>query len=667
MSDQPAGRRTAGLGSFDERRARLAEMFEATREIALALEREVTGVPGTRHSARLAEAVRTLRRESFRIMVFGDFSSGKSTLVNALLGQELLPMKENPTTAFTTVLRHADQPRAELYEDQVGSGGEPRQVSVGEFLRAVELELDDDDLPGESPYLWGVVYGPYPLLRGSVELIDSAGTNESRRREKVTLAFLPQVDAVIFVTPARGAFKDRDQDHYLRMLQDLGHQEIFFVVNQFDLIREREREDVRRRCRRIAGQYTRRLDRRVFFVSALDALEARLQDPVPPAAEWDSGIRPLEEALSEFLMHDKARIKLLRPAELLVREIVQLHRSIGGRRGMLTRSADELQESLDAGRDKRENILKGLELIRRVLDTWVEETGQLLATEVERFIRELTPRVGEWADDLPKLDVRLLRRDRMARYGDAIQQIDDALNRRLQLELHVFAEGEEGLPAFMHSREAALEQSILPHLHDFADRLEELRGELTGTRDLVDESTVRQLLHDMSVHVPFRVLSRTSPAASWTNAAGVLAVGGAGTAAGAGLISLGLVSWVAAPVVLSAGAVYLVGRRIVKSRLVEQAVTEYASVLTGSAPEIARQYAAECTEGLARWAAGLEQELAGWYGRLVADTEETIRKLRDGRDEAERDRRALDGWAGHLNAIEGDLTDFKQHVLDEMR
>ncbi|GAA3951156.1 hypothetical protein GCM10023085_37260 [Actinomadura viridis] len=658
-----------GLGVWNVQRARLGELFERTRAIAGDLEGGPAG-PGVtaRHSHTLDEAIKTLRRTTFRIMVFGDFSSGKSTLVNALLRAELLPMKENPTTAFTTVVGYGEVEGATLFQG-LDPGSPGLQATISQFRQAVELRLDDRGLLVESPYLWGQVRGPYALLRDNVELIDSAGTNESPERENVTLAFLPQVDAIIFVTPARGAFKDRDVEHYLKMLADLGHKEIFFAVNQFDLIRPRDREDVRRRCRTIAESYARRsVARRLFFVSAYDALEARTAQTVDERLDRESGVQELEAALADFLVHDKARVKLLRPAELLGHQIAQLDKVVMERRLLLNRSADQLRETLDSSRDRRESLMQTLGHIRTGLNGWVAETEQLLAAELERFIRGLVPEVPRWMDRPPRLKLRPFKGDRMERYAGAIMQIDDVLNRRLQDELREFAGREDGpLERFMRKREEALERSVLPLLQDYAEHLEELRADLTGSRRPVDEGALREWLRDMSMHVPDRVLARTSPMLSWPNAAGAAGVGTAGAAAGAGLFALGLVSWIAAPVVLSAGAIVVVSARLAKRRLVERATGEYADALAGGAGRIAGQYTEECAEGLRAWTGHVESELAAELGGLIAATEEAIGSLEEGRSKVEGDRRQLDTWDTLLNGIAVELSEFKRPLIEDVR
>src|SRR6266536_2131966 len=76
-------------------------------------------VAGALAAVGLAEAAEGLRGmaaslgdPAFRIVVFGEFNQGKSTLLNALLGSDALPMSVVPTTALLTEIRYGDAPAA---------------------------------------------------------------------------------------------------------------------------------------------------------------------------------------------------------------------------------------------------------------------------------------------------------------------------------------------------------------------------------------------------------------------------------------------------------------------------------------------------------------------------------------------------------------------------
>src|SRR5689334_14201144 len=60
-------------------------------------------------SANLNTAAETLKGGIFRLMLLGDMKRGKSTLLNALLGQDLLPARATPCTAIITVLRFGEE------------------------------------------------------------------------------------------------------------------------------------------------------------------------------------------------------------------------------------------------------------------------------------------------------------------------------------------------------------------------------------------------------------------------------------------------------------------------------------------------------------------------------------------------------------------------------
>ena len=74
---------------------------------------------------------------TFRIVVFGEFNQGKSTLINALLGTDALPMSVVPTTALLTEVRYGDEPAAMVRIE----GEERRLASLAELA---EFATPDD-------------------------------------------------------------------------------------------------------------------------------------------------------------------------------------------------------------------------------------------------------------------------------------------------------------------------------------------------------------------------------------------------------------------------------------------------------------------------------------------------------------------------------------------
>jgi len=660
------------FASWNARRSTLLKLFEDAKDTATSLEGVIT-VDGNRtHSVWLNDAAKALERESFRIMVFGDFSSGKSTLINALLGEdELLPTKENPTTAFTTVLRWGEVKRAELYKEfGEGSSQEPEPVTIEEFQSRVALRMDPDGEPMQSPYVRGIVFLPFELLKSGVELIDSPGTNESAARERVTLSFLPQVDAIIFVTPAKGAFKKHDQDHYLDILGNLGHQDIFFVVNQFDLIRkESDREDVRLRCRNIVRRYTVRQDR-LFFTSACNALSASNE-----VALQESGVPALMGALSTFCLHDRSRVKVLRPAEVLRNQVRELRKKIGDRRRMLTRSADELQASLDAKIETREGLQLTITRIQSTLEAWVDETEKLLSDDVHLHILRLVDEVPKW--DLPKkLKVHLTRLRRLDRWGEAVQQIDDVLTQQLQREMHSYTMDDEGIAGFLEDREARLEQTLVPLLHTYEEHMNELRHALTGSRETGADSELPEWSRPMNLHLPAEVLSKISPGWSWgtasTGAATFVLASGSGLtlAGGVGLFSVGaLFASIAAPIGIAAASVGgpLIIRALARRKLRKNVVAEFGSALQSSAQDIAKRHAAQYASGLRALTVALNQELRRRLEETIAEAEELIERFRSGRTEVDGDQRLLTVWEDSLVEVEDRVSALVGQVLVDMR
>ena len=219
--------------------------------------------------------------ELFLLVIAGEFNSGKSSFINALLGERVVPEGVTPTTDRINLLRYGAAP--------------------GEHL--AEAFLTERTYPAE-------------LLR-ELNIVDTPGTNAIvRRHEELTRDYVPRADLVLFVTSADRPFTESERA-FLEQVRQWG-KKILFVINKIDILdRPAERDEVAA----YVGAHAAELlgeEPRVFSVSARQALEARTGG----AAElWErSGFEAVEEYLLRTLDQDeRIRLKLLNPLNVGLR------------------------------------------------------------------------------------------------------------------------------------------------------------------------------------------------------------------------------------------------------------------------------------------------------------------------------------------------------------
>ncbi|MCD6311137.1 MAG: dynamin family protein, partial [Elusimicrobia bacterium] len=161
--------------------------------------------------------------EELYIAFVGGFSSGKSTLINSLLGEKILPSKILPTTAKNTYIRYGRNKCRITY-----SNNRVREVAPCELCKFCEGEENIKDI---SDIL---VRHPSSLLEG-VTLIDSPGTQSLyEKHSSESMNLLPLVDIVLYVLDVGKPFSDDDRKG-INLLKEY-HPRIIFVVNQVDRI-----------------------------------------------------------------------------------------------------------------------------------------------------------------------------------------------------------------------------------------------------------------------------------------------------------------------------------------------------------------------------------------------------------------------------------------------
>jgi small GTP-binding protein len=241
----------------------------------------------------------------FLLVVAGEFNSGKSSFINALLGERVLPEGVTPTTDRINLLRY---------------GPEITEQHLEAFLL-------------ERTY-------PAELLR-EITIVDTPGTNAIiRRHEELTRDFIPRADLVLFVTSADRPFTESERG-FLEQIREWG-KKIVFVVNKIDILpRPEDRQQVLGFVREHAQALLAEAPR-LFPVSAREALAARADGSTDG---WrSSGLEDVDTYLVRTLnQEERIRLKLLNPLNVGLRLAARYKDVAFERLKLLTQDIETIQ------------------------------------------------------------------------------------------------------------------------------------------------------------------------------------------------------------------------------------------------------------------------------------------------------------------------------------
>lgn len=263
----------------------------------------------------------------FLLVLLGPFSSGKSSLINALLEHaELLPTGVTPTTDRITILRYGD---------------EIQRIEAGETTTLLV---------------------PAPFLK-AVSLVDTPGLESVfRTHEEQTRRFLHRSDAVLLVMLATQAMTARTAE-YLGMLKAYGKR-VIIVLNQADLVDDADvpklKSYVIEQSRAVLGATPE-----VWLTSARKALDAGIGEAHDAEAWAESGLDQFKRLLDEqFGDADRLRQKLTTPLRIAQHVIGQADTTVRGH-----------QESLDRYQRISDNVEQQLAVMKADEDKLVRSTS----------------------------------------------------------------------------------------------------------------------------------------------------------------------------------------------------------------------------------------------------------------------------------------------------
>src|ERR687890_1243997 len=325
--------------------------------------------------------------ELFLLVIVGEFNSGKSAFINALLGEDELSREGvTPTTDRITVLKHGEE--------------------------AVERERREGILEKEHPN---------DFLR-EVAIVDTPGTNAIiRHHEELSRGFVPRSDLVLFVTSSDRPFTESERE-YLELIRDWG-KKIVLVVNKVDLLREGDARDKGRLFVQEGVNSMLGLKPPIFFVSAYLARKAKLAGPgvESDALMGASGFEELERYVKGLLDEEgRVRLKLESPLGV-IEELVR-------RYGL---AVDERMILLEDDFKMSENVESQLELYKEDM----KRDFEARMSEIENIILTMNERGDEWFEENIRLAnvAELVQRNKIqARFQkEVVADTESLINQRV--------------------------------------------------------------------------------------------------------------------------------------------------------------------------------------------------------------------------------------------
>ena len=187
------------------------------------------------HSAFAAED-----RKELYVVFTGDFNNGKSTLVNAVLGQRLLISSAVPTTGQITCLRYGR-------EDRLVVAHVDGSESVHPIDYLEQLTTLDTDGMAETTVERVDVFSRLTALKSDLVFVDTPGSNDDVAQTRRALTALGTADAVVWVIRADAALKQGERQLAAKWLNDNPGATLAPVINFMNVVPQKDREAVRQR------------------------------------------------------------------------------------------------------------------------------------------------------------------------------------------------------------------------------------------------------------------------------------------------------------------------------------------------------------------------------------------------------------------------------------
>ncbi|MCM1143846.1 MAG: dynamin family protein [Blautia sp.] len=391
-----------------------------------------------------------LTSHKFSVGIMGEFKRGKSTVINALLGREIMPADVLPATATMNRVTYDLKPHAQVIKND----GSVIEVPVDKIADYV-TKTNDDNARRAEMVDEAIVYYPCQFCQNGVDIVDTPGLNDDERMDKISEEIVPKLDAVIMVIVPDAPFSKSEAEFVRNKLMgsDLGR--LLFLVNRIDTIRPKDREravdgikrkiqtTVLNKMAEIYGEeskeYTDAKSKigniNIFPISALNALDARIEGDDELLEE--SGIRKFEDALTYMLTIERGTLELAAPLAVISRAATDVLNAAEMRKNSLQLSAEEFEQKQKQAMEKIAEFRNSKKEETNRINAAAQQTRSNLLTQMKTFYNELGEDLNNVVEHT-SIDKKSLTQK--AGQQAATQKMQEVINETIKTKMANFSE-----------------------------------------------------------------------------------------------------------------------------------------------------------------------------------------------------------------------------------
>lgn len=305
-----------------------------------------------------------LLRNHMKVAFFGRTSNGKSTVINAILQNKILPAGIGHTTNCFLQVEGTDEDEPYIILE------ESNQRHNIESVKHLANALNTESL-GDSTLV--KVYWPKSkcsILHDDVVLVDSPGTDVSANLDKWIDLYCLDADVFVLVSNAESTLMQTEKNFFINVKEKLSKPNIFILNNRWDasanemesldLVRKQHlKRDIDFLVNEMGVVDEENAKNRVFFVSALEVLRAREENAEGKPINPSNYALGFEGRFKEFLDFEKKFEKCLSQSAVVTKfgqHTFEVIKMVGDFKKFL----DELAKKTIESRNEKRNKIKQL-------------------------------------------------------------------------------------------------------------------------------------------------------------------------------------------------------------------------------------------------------------------------------------------------------------------